>query len=63
MKLEQRIVIAAQVLWQRQFAADGVIEHAADSRTIDHAGLHGEADDSACELIHNDHHPVGLENE
>jgi len=42
---------------------DDLIEHSAESRTIDHAGLHGEADDSAGELIHHDHDPVGREDQ
>jgi hypothetical protein len=40
-----------------------VIEHAALGRTIDCTCLHGEADASACELIHDDHHPVGLQDQ
>ena len=56
--VEERVVIAAEVLWQCCCAGDHLIEHAAEGRTIDDAGLHGEANDAASELIHNDHHPV-----
>lgn len=42
-------------------ARDDLIEHSAQTRTIDCPGLHGEADDAASELIHHDHHPMRLE--
>jgi hypothetical protein len=38
-----------------------LIKHSAEGSTIDHAWLHGEADDAASELIYDDHHPVGFE--
>ena len=59
MELEQRIMIAAEVARQSRCASDCMVEHTADGRTIDRTRLHGEADDSAGELIHHDHHPVG----
>jgi hypothetical protein len=51
MKPEERVVVAAEVLRQCRCAGDHLIEHAAEGRTIDDAGLHGEADDTASELI------------
>jgi len=60
MKLEERVVIAAEVLRQRGCTRDDLIKHSADCSTNDHAWLHGEADDAASELIHDDHHPVGF---
>ena len=44
MKLEERVVVAAEVLRQWRCAGDHLIEHAAEGRTIDYAGLHGEAE-------------------
>jgi hypothetical protein len=35
MELEQRIVIAAQVLWQHLFAPNGMIEHTTQRGVID----------------------------
>src|SRR5688500_7043500 len=63
MKLEERVVIAAEVLRQCGRARDDLIKHSADCSTIDHAWLHGEADDAASELTHDDHHPVGVEHQ
>jgi hypothetical protein len=60
MRAEERVVVAAEVLRQFGCAGDHLIEHAAEGRTIDYAGLHGEADDAASELIHDEHHPVGF---
>ena len=50
MKLEERVVIAAEVLRQCGRARDDLIKHSADCSTIDHAWLHGEADDAASEV-------------
>src|SRR5215207_129436 len=63
MKLKQRIVIAAELLRQCELARDDLIKHSADCSTINHAWLHSEADDAASELIHDDHHPVGSEDQ
>src|SRR5437868_11782045 len=63
MEFEQRIMITAEMVRQSECAGDGMVEHTAEARTIDRAGLHGEAEDSACELIHHDHHPVGFEDQ
>src|SRR5687767_10283410 len=62
MKLEKR-VIAAEVLRQCGRTRDDLIKHSADCSTIDDAWLHGEADDAASELIHDDHHPVGFKDQ
>jgi hypothetical protein len=59
MKLEQRIMVAAEVARRSQCCSDCLVEHTAGSRTIDRTCAHGETDDSARELIHHDHHPVG----
>jgi hypothetical protein len=52
-----------EVLLQCRCAGDHLIEHAAESWTIYYARLHGEADDAAGELIHDDHHPIGVEDQ
>jgi hypothetical protein len=61
MKLKQRVVIAAEMFRQLGYASDDLVEHSAQSLTIDHAGLNGEADDAPSELIHHYHHPVRLQ--
>src|SRR5829696_8389929 len=63
MKLEERVVVAAEVLRQCGCARDHLIKHSAQGRTIDHAWLYGEADDAASELIHDHHHPVRVEDQ
>lgn len=62
-KRKERVVVAAEVLRECRRTGDHLIEHAAEGRTIDHARLHGEADDAASELIHDDHHPMGFEDQ
>jgi hypothetical protein len=63
MELEQRVMIAAEVARSSQCPSDCMVEHAADCGTIDRTCAHGETDDSARELIHHDHHPVGSQDE
>ena len=63
MKLEERVVIAAEVPRQCGRARDDLIKHSADCSTIDHACLHGEADDAPGEPIHHHHHPVRLQDQ
>jgi len=55
MKAEQRIVIGAYPNGRRM-TGNGLIEHSADSRTVDEFAANTEADDAAGEHIddHND---------
>lgn len=46
MKLEQRIVVATDMLRQCRHARDDLIEHSTQGGTIDRARLHGKADDA-----------------
>ena len=59
MKLEQRVMVEAEVA-RDSLSGDGVVEHSAQRYPIYRTCLNAEADDSASELIHHDHHPVGL---
>jgi len=59
MKLEQRVMVGAD-LPRDTLSGDGVVEHPAQRYPIYRTCLNAEADDSASELIHHDHHPVGL---
>ncbi len=60
-ELKQRIVIAAQIEWQGILTDNDLIEHSADSWSVDISGVHSESDDASRELIHDDHDPVSLE--
>ena len=62
MKSEQRIMIAADVFW-RAGTTDRTVEHPTERWSIDGPCVHAKANDSTCVLIHNDEHPVALENE
>lgn len=42
---------------------DDAIEHAADNGTVKYACMHSETNDATGILIHDDHYPVGLENQ
>src|SRR5688572_26289057 len=63
MELEQRIMIAAEVARPSQCCDDCLVEHAADGGTIEHGCAYTEANNSAGELIHHDHHPVGSQDQ
>jgi hypothetical protein len=60
-ELKQRIVIAAHADRQGILAANDLVEHPADSGSVDIAGVYGEPDDASGELVHDDHDPVSLE--
>jgi hypothetical protein len=59
-ELKQRIVIAAQPERQGTLAGNDLVEHPADSRPVDIAGVHSESNDASRELVHDDHDPVSL---
>ena len=60
MKREQRIVIGAQIL--RENGASAIARPTSGRRWVHRApGMNGEVHDSTGELSHDDHHPVGLE--
>ena len=54
---EQQVVVGADVAW-RTLAHTGVIEHPAYRDTVDADGFDAEADDTAGEDIHDQHHPM-----
>ena len=62
MKSEQRFMIAADVFW-RVGTTDRTVEHPAERWSIDGPCEYAKANDSTCVLIHNDEHPMALENE
>ena len=39
---------------------DRVIEHPAKCDTVDVTRMHAESDDTSCEMVHDDQHPVRL---
>ena len=55
----KRIVVGAEVLRHRAVPSNGLIEHPAESDTIDHSGMDAEPNDPARVLIHDDQDPVG----
>ncbi len=60
MIFEQWVMIGAQVA-RLALARNGAVEHAAQRDAVDIASVYSEANDSARELIHDDEHPVALE--
>ena len=57
---KQRVMVRAEVT-RRAHAGSRSVEHAAQRHTIDIARMHPEADNPPGELIHDDQHPVGPE--
>ena len=45
----------------RTFVEHNMIEHTAQGGTVDIAGMNAKADNSPCELVHDDQDPVGFE--
>ncbi len=62
MEPEQRIIIAADVS-RRSSPTDRTVKHPTERRSIDGPNLYAEANNLARELIHDDEHPMALENE
>jgi len=62
MESEKGIIITADIFW-RSGATNRMVEHQAQRWSIDGPGLYSEANDSARELIHDDEHPMALQNE
>ncbi len=62
MKLEQRIIIAADVS-RRTAPADRTVKYPTKRRPIHCARVYAEANNSTCVLIHDDEHPMAFENE
>jgi hypothetical protein len=60
MEAEQRIVVGTEMLRER-LSRSGLVKHATDRHAIDVSRLDANADDPACEQIHDDHDPVALE--
>jgi len=57
--LKDRIIICADAFWPA-LSGSGVIEHVAESGTIDVAGVYSKANDAPSVLVHNDHCPVNF---
>ena len=57
MKLEQRVMVGAEV-GRDALSGDGVVEHSAQRYPIYRTCLNAEADDPASELIHHDEDPM-----
>src|SRR5260370_28354950 len=62
MRLEQRIVIGAEVSWSAP-TKNGGVEHAADVGAIDGTTMHADSDEATGELVHDDEHPVAPEHD
>ena len=60
MIFEQWIVIGAQVL-RRALAGSGTVEHAAQRDAVHIVSVYPEANDPPSELIHDDDHPMGVQ--
>lgn len=54
---EQRVVVGTGAAW-RTLAHTGAIEHPAYRDAVDAGGVNAEADDTAAEDIHDQHHPM-----
>jgi len=59
---KHRIAVGAKVLG-RSGSADDAIEYSAGRRTIKRPTMGSKANNSTVELIHNNHHPVRLEDQ
>jgi hypothetical protein len=59
MESEQRIIIAADVIWGTG-PADRTVEHPTKRWPIHCASVHTEAYNLTCVLIHNDEHPMAF---
>jgi len=62
MEPEQRVIIAADVS-RRASTTDRLVEHSAQRWSVDIPNLYAEANDSPAKLIHDNHNPVGLEDQ
>jgi hypothetical protein len=60
-EFEQRVVVAAEIVRERFLGRYRVIKEVADGGAINHAGMYADPDDSTGEMVHDDQHPVGLE--
>ena len=56
----KRIVIGAEIVRQTG-TSNRLLEHPAERQAIDDSALDPESDDSACVLVHDDQHPIGLQ--
>lgn len=61
-KLQQRVVVGSEVRRLGR-AADDPAKHSADDGTIKRSFASGESDDSPVALVHDDHYPVGIQNQ
>jgi hypothetical protein len=62
MESEQGIIITTDIS-RRSGSTDRMVEHPAQRWSIDGTGLYAESNNSARELIHDDEHPMALQNE
>ena len=62
MRLEERIMIGAEMSWCA-LTMDGGVEHAAKVGTIDRITVHADSDEATGELVHDHEHPVAPEHD
>ena len=55
-------MIAADVSW-RSSPTDRTVKHPTERRSVDGSYMYAKANNLARELIHDDEHPMALENE
>ena len=60
MKPVQRIMVRAEIGWQR-LAARRVIEHPAQRNPVNDATMHAETHNAPCPVVYHDEHPVRVE--
>ena len=57
MRLEQRVMIGAEMPWCA-LTMDGGVEHAADIDAGDGSAVHADANEATRELVHDDQYPI-----
>src|SRR6266851_6296868 len=61
-RLEQRIMIGAEMSWCAP-SMNGGVEHAAEVGAIDRTTMHADSDEATGELVHDHEHPVAPEHD
>ena len=62
MESKQRVMVGTDATRQR-LVGDGLVKHAADTDAIDVSPVNTEADDTASENIHHQHHPMAAQDD
>jgi hypothetical protein len=58
LKVIKRIMVSAEMVRHDPVASNGMIEHPAESHTVDRSDMSAKPDYPARVLIHDDQHPV-----